>query len=278
MINILPPYINQNIIEPVSFIDNEEIWVPLSISRPELKDIYYISSYGRVFSNGNKNFRNQYSKYLSFEMSNTGYYRVHLVRKDNTVGHYSVHRLVLEAFLPVENMEILFVNHKDVNKLNNHLWNLEWTTPEENTRHAIINNFVPWKTGDDCSWSTINSEIADKIAYMITQNIPQKTISEMINCNTTVITNIANGISWRDSYVKYKLWRFRKFRKSIFTDSENELLKKYIVDNINKYNPDSYRALCINACIDLFNVKINRTRYIEIMDLIYWYLDTNGLI
>lgn len=276
---MLPPYINQNIIEPITFINNEEIWLPVNINaRPELKEIYYVSSHGRIFSNGNINFHRQTSKYLSYEISNTGYYRVHLVRKNGTTGHYSVHRLVLEAFFPVENMMELFVNHKDGNKLHNWLSNLEWVTADENTRHAIINRFVPWRTGDDCSWSSIDSAKADMIALMISQGNSQKYIAETLNCNKSIITNIANGISWRDSYVKYKLWRFRNPQKQIFTKEQSILLKKYIVENIYKYNSDFYRALCMNACTDLFQIKINRSLYIEIMDIIYIYLDEQGLI
>lgn len=277
---MLPPYINQNIIEPIMFENDEEIWLPLNYAaRPEIKEIYYVSSHGRIFSNGNVNFHQQRSKYLSFELSNTGYYRVHLVRKDNTAAHYSVHRLVLEAFFPVENMHNLFVNHINGNKLYNHLHNLEWTTAEENTRHAILNQFVPWKTGDDCSWSTIDSDKADKIAMMISQGISQYEIAIMLDCNKSVVTNIANGISWRDSYVKYKLWRNRNPQKKLFTDEQYLLLRKYIANNIYKYKPEYYRALCMEACKELFNMpKINRSIYIDIMDLIYWYLDSNGLI
>lgn len=53
---------------------------------------------------------------------------------------YSVHRLILENFNPVEGMENLQVNHIDGNKENNKLENLEWTTCKENIQHAIDNN------------------------------------------------------------------------------------------------------------------------------------------
>lgn len=56
----------------------------------------------------------------------------------NTNGRkdYTIHRLVAEAFLP--NPEGLpCVNHKDEDKFNNHLDNLEWCTAQYNAEYSL---------------------------------------------------------------------------------------------------------------------------------------------
>ncbi len=98
-----------------------------------LKFDYYVTDDGRIWSDRTK-------KYLSFQYDKDGYVKVSMRSTDNKSHRYSVHRLVLENFDPVKNMELLQVNHKDGNKLNNRLENLEWVTCKENIQHAVNNN------------------------------------------------------------------------------------------------------------------------------------------
>ncbi len=63
------------------------------------------------------------------------YYSVTLCQHGVCV-RYVVHRLVALAFLPLRDAQRIQVNHKDANKLNNALSNLEWCTPSENVQHA----------------------------------------------------------------------------------------------------------------------------------------------
>ncbi len=105
----------------------------ITICKYKLKFDYYVTDDGRVWSE-----RTQ--KYLTPQYDKNGYVKVQLRSVDNKSHRYSVHRLMLENFNPVNGMEKLQVNHIDGNKLNNNLSNLEWVTCQENIDHAIKNN------------------------------------------------------------------------------------------------------------------------------------------
>lgn len=87
---------------------------------------YYVSSLGNV--------RNNKGEQMSKELSNAGYYRVHLC-KGGVAKHYSIHRLVAEAFVDRRSC-CPIVNHKDGCKTNNTATNLEWCSHSSNLQHA----------------------------------------------------------------------------------------------------------------------------------------------
>jgi hypothetical protein len=69
----------------------------------------------------------------------TGYLTVTLLSgtgKETTKAPKLIHRLVADAFIP-NPKGLPEVNHKDGNKHNNHVDNLEWVTKSENALHAF---------------------------------------------------------------------------------------------------------------------------------------------
>ena len=102
----------------------------------ELKYPYYVTEEGEVYSEFSQ-------KFLAQSYDKNGYLKVRMSSTDLPNGKqhlYSVHRLVLENFSPVENMINLQVNHIDGDKTNNNITNLQWVTCKENIHHAIENN------------------------------------------------------------------------------------------------------------------------------------------
>ena len=116
----------------------EEIWKDI----PNLNN-YQASNLGRIRSVEHyikSNFHNckmvkRKGKILKQYKDN--YYKIDINENGKTKKKL-VHRLVASTFIPnLENKPC--VNHKDGNKLNNHISNLEWCTYSENTKHAYDN-------------------------------------------------------------------------------------------------------------------------------------------
>ena len=104
-------------------LKNEE-WKPL------LNGKYFISNFGRVYSSYSKGIMKPFE-------TKKGYLQVCLFDKGKKKG-WLVHRLVALEFIPNES-GCEQINHKDCNKQNNRVENLEWCSALENVRHAVKN-------------------------------------------------------------------------------------------------------------------------------------------
>ena len=115
----------------------EEIWKDIE----GYEGMYQVSNYGRVkgqerwthFKNGKKP-RFEPERILKFAKHHKGYVKAQL-RKEDKLKAFFVHRLVAQAFIPNPEGKPQ-VNHKDGDKLNNTVSNLEWTTQSENLKHS----------------------------------------------------------------------------------------------------------------------------------------------
>lgn len=119
---------------------NKEIWKKI-----EEAPNYSVSNLGRVRMDGrtiiksNGTITTYKPRIVSASNKNCGYLEVRLILDKNNYIYRLVHRLVLSAFNPIENMNEMEVNHKDENKHNNILENLEWMTSEENCNYGTRN-------------------------------------------------------------------------------------------------------------------------------------------
>lgn len=107
-----------------------EIWKDIK----GYENIYQVSNLGRV-----KSLKFGKEKILKPRLKCDGYVDVHLSSKDKDQSP-KIHRLVAEAFIPIPEelkkwygTQYLQVNHKDENKTNNCVENLEWCSAQYNS-------------------------------------------------------------------------------------------------------------------------------------------------
>lgn len=105
-----------------------ELWKDIS----GYEGMYQVSNYGNI-----RTLKGKIPKVMKPHIDNKGYYRQSFY-KDGKSATFKYHRLVATTFIKNPDNKPQ-VNHKDGNKTNNHDWNLEWMTNDENMNHSKEN-------------------------------------------------------------------------------------------------------------------------------------------
>ncbi|WP_086348503.1 HNH endonuclease [Candidatus Enterococcus clewellii] len=145
---------------------------------------YQVSSKGRI-----KSLLTPKATILKTRVNQWGYEIINLKIGVETKTK-QVHRIVAEAFLGSDLVKSQ-VNHKDGNKLNNCLDNLEWVTPKENAEHAKRMQLRKARTHVQLS-----DREKDAILYLTTlSEITYLTIATAFSVNKRTVSKIAS--EWR---------------------------------------------------------------------------------
>lgn len=126
----------------------EEIWKPIK----DYEKLYEVSNNGKIRSLGREVIvKNKYgatstrmTKSKELKPQKRGEYYIVWLCKDGKPKQYYIHRLVGETFIENSN-NLRDINHKDENKLNNNVNNLEWCTHKYNMNYGNRNKIISIK-------------------------------------------------------------------------------------------------------------------------------------
>ena len=175
----------------------QEEWKRLIYDDVDYGDKYLVSNLGRI-----KNVKTGYVRNLSV-YGKSKYYQF-TFKVDGKIKTFKVHRAVAFAFIP-NPYNLPEVNHKDGNKINNNVENLEWVTTKENQIHAVINNLS--KSGELAEKTKLTQEQVD---YIKTNCIPGDkdfgcaALGRIFNISPTTVSKIIHNHSWKTYTNDYK--------------------------------------------------------------------------
>jgi len=234
----------------------------------EIRDFpnYNVSNLGNVMNN-------KTNKLMRLNLK-AGYYQICLTA-EKIRKQFKVHRLVALAFIPnPENKPE--VNHKDKNKVNNNVKNLEWNTRLENCHHKSVG--LVYKSNKNrpiIRLDKITEEILENYNSIEDAGIwafNNKLTSNSHNGRNAIgncvngLTKSAYGYKWKyieKNNLENEEWREIDTNKIL--NEENISDKKYYVSNLGRFK-NSYGTI-------MENYKINENGYIRI----YIYKQTFAL-
>ena len=194
-------YVLSNLEYASHYIEGER-WLPI----PDFEGQYEGSDFGRVKSlerverhsgSGTGTFcvRERILKPLVYS---SGYHRVKLYYGNNDSDLFPIHQLVLDLFVgPRPDGRV--VNHKNGDKTDNRLVNLEYVTQSDNNRHAARTGLRTYTRGDKHHNTKITDEQAlNELFPMIIQGVSYHKAAKYFKVSKPAITQICDGTNRKD--------------------------------------------------------------------------------
>ena len=123
-----------------------------------------------------------------------------VLSKNSVAKSIKVHTLVAKAFIPnPENKPV--VHHKDSNRSNNRVENLEWVTYQENTAYASQKGSYDKETGCASPFAKLTEE---DVLYIRKHYIPRhrkfgaNALSRQLNVSQSSILNVIHNVTYKD--------------------------------------------------------------------------------
>lgn len=124
-----------------------------------------------------------------------GGYRYIVFREDGKQKNVYFHRVIADAFIPNPEGKP-FVNHKDGDKGNNAVDNLEWVTQAENTQHAYASGLMTPLRGEDSPSAVLTNEKVREIKARLKAGETGTSLAEEFKVSTALISRIKSGQRW----------------------------------------------------------------------------------
>lgn len=194
--------------------------------KEEYKKIYNFSHY-RIYNDG-RIYSELVKRFITPTLDSGKYLQNTLVNDSGKRKTIKTHRLVALAFLPNPN-NLPDVNHKDFNRQNNNVENLEWCTEKYNNQYTR-NNHLEYNSNSYKRLSPLSEEQVLLIPTLLNYNFSVKLIAKLYNVGHVTIRNIVTGKTWR--WLKLNFNRLKVERETIIIPNELYLeLLKVGVDN-----------------------------------------------
>ena len=172
-------------------------------------DDYEVSNLGNV--------RKRYTKSQCYLSLKDGYPRAYLKNKNiGCKGKYEcVHRLVAIAFIENINSDNIYINHKDENRANNNVSNLEWCTAQYNRTYGNCSK----KLSKRISKPILVTDVRSDISYIFKS---QRVFAKHLKCSESAVS-----MALRSSklFKCYKLRDVTEKEKQYIIESGKDIVK-----------------------------------------------------